>query len=109
MSLKKGGVIDNGGQQGRKGPQEQSRKELGDYRILADQIKKWKKRKSLRLNTKFIIMRSLGYGHVYTYVQILHGLGNIKLVHGGDDDSRSCKKEEQEEKETVDDQATDPP
>lgn len=44
-----------------------------------------------------------------THVQILHGFGDIKLVHGGDDDGRGGEEEEEEEEDDIDNQAADPP
>lgn len=36
------------------------------------------------------------------YVQILHRLGDIELVHSGDDDGRRCEEEEQDEEYHID-------
>ncbi len=49
---------------------------------------------------------------IYTqtsYVQVLHGFGDVELVHGGDDDGRGGEEEEQEEEKAVDDKAAEPP
>lgn len=43
------------------------------------------------------------------YVQILHRLGDVELVHSGDDDGWGGEEEEQEEEDAVDDEAAKPP
>lgn len=43
------------------------------------------------------------------YVQVLHGFGDVKLVHGGDDNGRGGEEEEQDEEKAVDDEAAEPP
>lgn len=44
-----------------------------------------------------------------THVEVLDRLGDVELVHGGDDDGRGCEEEEEEEEDTVDDEASQPP
>ena len=46
---------------------------------------------------------------IYSYIEILDRLGDVKLVHGGDDDGRRGEEEEQKEEDAVDDEAADPP
>lgn len=43
------------------------------------------------------------------YIEVLHGLGDIELVHSGDDDSRSGEKEEKDEEDHINHKAADPP
>lgn len=43
------------------------------------------------------------------YVEVLHRLRDVELVHGGDDDGGGGEEEEQEEEDAVDDEAADPP
>jgi len=43
------------------------------------------------------------------YIEVLHRLGDIKLVHSGDDDSRGGEEEEEDEEDHVDHEAADPP
>lgn len=43
------------------------------------------------------------------HVEVLHRLGDIELVHGGDDDGRGGEEEEEDEEDDVDDQAAQPP
>lgn len=43
------------------------------------------------------------------YVEVLHRLGDVELVHGGDDDGRGGEEEEQDEEDDIDDQAAEPP
>lgn len=43
------------------------------------------------------------------YVEVLHRLGDVELVHSGDDDGRGGEEEEQDEEDDVDDQAAEPP
>lgn len=43
------------------------------------------------------------------YIEVLHGLGDIELVHSGDDDSRGGEKEEKDEEDHIDHKAADPP
>lgn len=44
-----------------------------------------------------------------TYVQILHRLGDVELVHSGDDDGRGGEEEEEDEEDAVNDEAAKPP
>lgn len=44
-----------------------------------------------------------------SYIQILDGLGDVELVHGGNDDCGRGEEEEQNEEDAVDDKTTDPP
>lgn len=48
-------------------------------------------------------------GECRAYVEVLHRLGDVELVHGGDDDGRRGEEEEQEEEDAVDDETADPP
>lgn len=43
------------------------------------------------------------------YIQVLHRLCDIELVHSGDDDGRGGKEEEQDEEHHIDDEAAEPP
>lgn len=43
------------------------------------------------------------------YIEVLHGLGDIELVHSGDDDGRRGEKEEKDEEDHIDHKAADPP
>lgn len=44
-----------------------------------------------------------------SYIEILDRLGDVELVHGGDDDGWRGEEEEQDEEDAVDDEAADPP
>lgn len=44
-----------------------------------------------------------------SYVEILDRLGDVELVHGGNDDGGRGEEEEQDEEDAVDDEAADPP
>lgn len=43
------------------------------------------------------------------YIEVLHRLGDIELVHSGDDDSRGGEEEEEDEEDHIDHKAADPP
>lgn len=43
------------------------------------------------------------------YIEVLHRLGDIELVHCGDDDSRGGEEEEEDEEDHIDHEAADPP
>ena len=43
------------------------------------------------------------------HVEVLDGLGDVELVHGGDDDGRRGEEEEEDEEDAVDDEAAHPP
>lgn len=43
------------------------------------------------------------------HVEVLHRLGDVELVHGGDDDGWSGEEEEEDEEDDIDDQAAQPP
>lgn len=46
---------------------------------------------------------------MWPHVEVLYGLGDVELVHGGDDDGRGGEEEEEDEEDDVDDQAAQPP
>lgn len=50
-----------------------------------------------------------GLGRHGPHIEVLHRLGDVELVHGGDDDGRGCEEEEQNEEDHIDDQAAQPP
>lgn len=54
-------------------------------------------------------MKYIGGYQRFPYIEILHRLGDVKLVHRGDNDGGRGEKEEQEEKDAVDDEAANPP
>lgn len=43
------------------------------------------------------------------HIEVLHRLGDVELVHSGDDDGRSGEEEEEDEEDNIDDQAAQPP
>lgn len=43
------------------------------------------------------------------HIEVLHGLGDVELVHSGDDDGRGGEEEEEDEEDNIDDQAAQPP
>ena len=43
------------------------------------------------------------------YIEVLHRLSDIELVHSGDDDSRGGEEEEEDEEDHIDHEAADPP
>lgn len=97
VGLKESRVVDDGGQQSREGPEQEGREELGHDGVL---------RRSSSVSVSSLQDQRPRRS---SYVQILHRLGDVELVHGGDDDGRRGEEEEQEEQDAVDDEAADPP
>jgi len=46
---------------------------------------------------------------VHAHVEVLDGLGDVELVHGGDDDGRRGEEEKEDEEDAVDDETAQPP
>lgn len=44
-----------------------------------------------------------------SHIEVLHRLGDIELVHRGNDDGRGREEEEEDEEDDIDDQAAQPP
>lgn len=106
MGLEEGRVVDDGWQQSREGPEKQGGKELSDDGVLDKQSNK--QQSHLPGWTEELLTLTQGLPAV-SYVEKLHWLGDVELVHGGDDDGGRGEKKEEDEEDAVDDEAADPP
>lgn len=109
MGFKEGRIVDDGGQQGREGPQQERREKLSDYRVLFEDKERERFCIFKECSQYFPLAVMLMLSIRKSYVQVLHRLGDIEFVHGGDDDGRGGEEEEEEEEDAVDDEAAEPP
>lgn len=58
---------------------------------------------------RMLVAHRGGLGRHGPHIEVLHRLGDVELVHGGDDDGRGGEEEEQNEEDHVDHQAAQPP
>lgn len=111
VRFEEGGIVNDGGQQGRERPQQKGGEELGDDGILQVTAEVHSCQKCQQPPEHLYIQfsgdnkegRSSEALGTSTHIEILHWFSNIELVHGGDDDRWGGEEEEQEEEDDVDD------